>query len=76
MTPQTVTVPIEDFGCSGSGALIVERALVNVPGVLRVYVNAATEAAYVKYDADRCTIAALQAAVARTGFHAGMPVVR
>jgi Cu+-exporting ATPase len=74
MPHQHVTLPIEDFGCSGSGAIVVERALTKVPGVLRVYVNAATEMAYVEYDTDRCDSEALRAAVARAGFHAGDPI--
>jgi hypothetical protein len=52
----------------------VERALARTPGVLRVYVNAATEMAYIQYDADRCTINALREAVACAGFQAGVPV--
>ena len=75
MDRQTITLPIEDFGCAGSGAIIVERALAHVPGVLHVYVNAATEMAYVQFDADRCTVEALREAVARAGFHAGTQVV-
>ncbi len=66
-----VTLPIIGFGCLGSGALIVERALLHVPGVIRAYVNAATEMAYVEFDAQRCTVPALQEAVACAGFHAG-----
>ncbi|HEU5348515.1 MAG TPA: heavy metal-associated domain-containing protein [Ktedonobacterales bacterium] len=75
MTIRSITVPIEDFGCAGSGALIVERALIKVPGVLRVYVNAATEMAYVQYDADRCTVDALEAAVVHAGFLPGTPIL-
>jgi hypothetical protein len=75
MDRQRITIPIEDFGCAGSGAIVVERALANVPGVLRVYVNAATEMAYIQYDADCCTVLGLKDAVARAGFHAGRPVV-
>ncbi len=75
MDRQKITLPIEDFGCAGSGAIIVERTLAKVPGVVRVYVNAATEMAYVQYDADRCTIALLREAVARAGFHVGTQAV-
>jgi hypothetical protein len=74
MDRQTIVLPIEDFGCAGSGAIIVERALATVPAVLRVYVNAATEMAYVEYDADRCDPEALRVAIARVGFHAGAPI--
>jgi hypothetical protein len=72
---QRITLPIEDFGCAGSGAIVVERALANVPSVLCVYVNAATEMAYIQYDADRCDVPTLRAVIARAGFHAGAPVV-
>lgn len=71
MNRQHITMSIEGFGCLGSGALIVERALLHVPGVIRAYVNAATEMAYVEFDAQRCTVPALQEAVACAGFHAG-----
>lgn len=75
MDRQKVALPIEDFGCAGSGAVIVEWALAKVPGVLRVYVNAATEMAYVHYDAERCDAATLRAAIAHAGFQAGTPIV-
>ncbi len=71
MKRKVVTLPIEGFGCLGGGALLVERALTHVPGVLRVYVNPATEMAYVHYDEERCTLAALREAIAHAGFHAG-----
>lgn len=71
---QRVTLPIVGFGCLGSGALIVERALLHVPGVIYAYVNAATEMAYVEYDAQRCTVATLREAVAHAGFQAGREV--
>jgi Cu+-exporting ATPase len=74
MPRRHVTLPIEDFGCSGSGAIVVERALAKVPGVLRVYVNAATEMAYIEYDAECCDPEALRTAIARAGFHAGLPI--
>jgi copper chaperone CopZ len=68
MDRKHITLPIEDFGRMGSGELAVERALAHVPGVLRVYVNPATEMAYVQFDGERCAIADLHAAVARAGF--------
>jgi Cu+-exporting ATPase len=71
-----VTVPIRDFGCAGSGALIVERALLHVPGVVRAYVNAATEMAYIEYDPTCTGLEQLLAAVEHTGFHAGQPISR
>lgn len=74
MHHQHISLSIEDLGCAGSGAIIVERALAKVPGVIRVYVNAATEMAYVQYDSDRCDPAVLRAAIAHAGFHAGASI--
>ncbi len=75
MDRQKITLPIEGFGCAASEAISVERALATVPGVLRIYVNAAMEMAYVQYDADCCTESALREAVAHAGFYTGAPVV-
>jgi cation transport ATPase len=71
---QRVTLPVTGLGCLGSGALIVERALLHVPGVIHAYVNAATEMAYVQFNTDRCTVTDLQEAAARAGFHAGAAI--
>jgi len=76
MNRQSITMPIEGFGCLGSGALIVERALLHVPGVIRAYVNAATEMAYVEYDADRCNIDTLKGAITQAGFQASESVAK
>lgn len=74
MAVQRATLPILGFGCAGSGALIVERALARVPGVIGVYVNPVTEMAYVRYDDSRCTLAAVIKAIEHVGFHAGAPI--
>lgn len=76
MATQRATLPIVDFGCAGSGALIVERALAHVPGVARVYVNAATEMAYIEYEPARTSVQQLIAAIEHAGFHAGQPIPR
>ena len=68
-----VTLAIYGLGCGGGGALTVERALGTVAGVRRVYVNPATEMAYVEYAPTRVSPAQLIAAVAPTGFQAGEP---
>jgi cation transport ATPase len=70
MARRHIVLPIDELGCWGSGALIIERALAQVPGVRHVYVNAATEMAYVQFDVDECVVADLEAAIARAGFHA------
>ena len=69
MTRKTTTVMLENAECAGGSAHTVEKALQRVPGVLRAYVNPATEAAYVEYDADRCNEADLESAVESLGVH-------
>lgn len=62
-----VTIAITGFGCGGGGSLQAERAIAKVPGVRRVYVNPATEMAYVEYDPHVADIKQFAAAVERTG---------
>jgi cation transport ATPase len=50
MTIQRITLPIYNLGCGGGGSLTIERALTKAPGVTQVYVNPATEMAYIVYD--------------------------
>ncbi|HEX2911011.1 MAG TPA: heavy metal-associated domain-containing protein [Chloroflexia bacterium] len=67
---QRVTLPISGLSCGGGGTLIVERALLKVPGVLRAYVNPCTEMAYVEFDPTLCNPYLLMAAVKKAGFKA------
>ena len=76
MNRARVTVPIFGLGCGGGGALTVERALAKVPGVVRAYVNPATETAYVEYDPAQSCPSAIAEAVERVGFRAGTPGLR
>lgn len=71
-----LTMAIHGLACGGGGALIVERALMKLPGVVRVSVNPATEMAYVEYDPSRLSREQLAAAVEGVGFRAGEPSVR
>ena len=64
-----ITIAITGFGCGGGGSLVAERAIARVPGVVRVYVNPATEMAYVEYDPHLMEIRRLNAAVEQTGLH-------
>lgn len=68
---QRVRVPVMGLACGGGGALGVERAIAKVPGVTSVYVNPATETAYIECDPARYDPAKLVAAIEGTGFHAG-----
>jgi copper chaperone CopZ len=76
MTTERIIVPITDLGCWGSGALVVERALASAPGVVRVYVNPATEMAYVEYDPVVTGAQQLAEAVRRAGFGVGPALAR
>ena len=73
MTRKTTTVMLENAECAGGSADTVEKAIREVPGVLRAHVNLATEAAYIEYDADRCSEADLETAVESVGLHALHP---
>lgn len=67
MMRTTVTLPVDRLCLREGGALLVEQALARAPGVLQVYVSPGTEMVYVRYDENRCTLAALQEAIARAG---------
>lgn len=67
-------IPIYDLGCGGAGAATVERELASSDGVLRVYVNPATETAYVDYDSAETDPWALAKAIEKAGYRAGRPV--
>jgi Cu+-exporting ATPase len=76
MNTKRVTVPIYGLGCGGGGSLTVERALAKIPGIVRSYVNPATEMAYVEYDPTRTTPRQWIEPVERVGFGAGDPQER
>lgn len=69
MTRKTMTVMLENGAWPSNSPHTVEKALGQVPGVLRAYVNPITEAAYVEYDANRCSEADLTGAVESAGIH-------
>ncbi len=71
-----IAIEILNLGCAGGGTLIIERVLLRLPGVRNAYVNAATEMAYVEYDASIVTAEQIHAAIERAGFRAGAPNFR
>lgn len=73
-TKRGLQIPIFGLGCGGAGATTIERELAAIDGVLRVYVNPATETAYVEYDPSEAVPWTLVRAVERTGYGAGRPV--
>jgi P-type Cu+ transporter len=70
MSIRRVTMAIYGLGCGGGGVLAIERALVKTPGVVRAFVNPATEMAYVAYDPSQTDPGELLSAVERVGFRA------
>jgi copper chaperone CopZ len=76
MKNQRITLPIDDLSCGGGGVLIVERALARVSGVVYVYVNPATEMAYIEYDPTLSDPDRLVKVVEHAGFRAGVPRLR
>jgi copper chaperone CopZ len=76
MKTQRITLPIDDLSCGGGGALIVEGALARTPGVVYVYVNPATEMAYIEYDPALSDPDRLVKVVEHAGFRAGVPSLR
>lgn len=69
-----VRIPIYGLICGGGGADGVERALAYSPGVVDVYVNPATEAAYIAYEPALTNVARLIVLIERSGYRAGRPV--
>ena len=67
-------IPILGLGCGGAGASEIERELAATDGVVRAYVNPATETAYVDYDPSETDPWTLGRAVERAGYRAGRPV--
>ncbi|HEY6411027.1 MAG TPA: heavy metal-associated domain-containing protein [Ktedonobacteraceae bacterium] len=76
MKTKRVTLAIEDLSYGGGGVLIVEHALAVTPGVVRVYVNAAIEMAYIEFDPVLSDLDSLVKVVEDAGFHAGKPGLR
>ncbi len=67
-------IPIYGLGCGGAGATTIERELAATHGVVRVYVNPATETAYVDYDPAETNAWVLARAIERAGYQVARPV--
>lgn len=68
MTLQHTALPIYNLGCAGGATETVERLLLRIPGVRRVYVNPVTEMAYVEYDGELCNERQLAGVLERAGY--------
>ncbi len=73
-TTHRLSMPVYDLGCGGAGARIVERELALIHGVLRVYVNPATETVHIEYEPGQTDPYTIARAVERAGYRAGRPV--
>ena len=73
-TKRQLQIPVYDLGCGGAGARTIERELAATDGVLRAYVNPATETAYIDYDPAEVDPWTLARAVERAGYRPGRPV--
>jgi Cu+-exporting ATPase len=67
-------IAIYDLACGGAGATTIERELAATDGVLRAYVDPATETAYVDYDPAEIDPWSLARAIERAGYRAGRAV--
>ena len=68
MMLQHTALPVYSLGCGGGATGTIERLLRRVPGVTRVYVNPATEMAYVEYDGQLCDERQLAGVLERAGY--------
>ena len=71
---QGLRIRVYGLGCGGAGATTIERELAATYGVLRVYVNSATEMANIDYDPAETDAWVLARVIERTGYRAGRPV--
>jgi len=67
-------IPVFGLGCGAAGATTIERELAAIDGVLRAYVNPATETAYIDYDPAETDAWALARVIEHAGYRAGRPV--
>jgi Cu+-exporting ATPase len=73
-TKRGLRIPVYGLGCGGAGATTIERELAATDGLLRAYVNPATETAYVDYDPAATDPWVLAQAIEHAGYQTGRPV--
>ncbi len=66
-------IPVYGLGCGGAGVTTIERELAATDGVLRVYVNPATETAYIDFDTAEVDPWVLARVIERAGYQPGTP---
>lgn len=67
-------IPVYDLGCGGAGASTIERRLAATDGVVSVYVNPATETAYIDFDPTETDPSTLARVIEQVGYRAGRPI--
>ena len=68
-----VTLPISGLACGGGGVISIEQTLQALTGVIRTYVNPATEMAYVEYWPTEVTTDQLATAIEELGYETIRP---
>lgn len=71
---RSLQIPVYGLGSGGAGATTIERVLAASDGVLRVYVNPATETAYIDYDPAETDQWTLARSIEGAGYTPGRPV--
>jgi len=66
-------ISVYGLGCGGAGATTIERELAATDGVLRAYVNPATETASIDYDPAEVDPWALARVIEQAGYQPGRP---
>ena len=75
MPRSRIALPIIGLSCGGGGSASLEKVLRGLPGVHWVYVNPATEMAYVEYAAELVDLGEIGRAVESVGFRAVLPAI-
>ena len=70
-----VALPIIGLACGGGGSVSIEKVLRRLAGVYWVYVNPATEMAYVEYASEQVSLGEIARAVESAGFRAVLPAI-
>lgn len=69
MQRSRIALPLIGLACGGGGSLNIEKILRRLPGVYWVYVNPATEMAYVEYWGEEINLEEICEAIESAGFH-------
>lgn len=65
-----VTLPLHNLGFQGAHAAHAERAITQLPGVVRAYICSDTEMAYIEYEVEQIAPSSIQEALVASGFGA------